>query len=487
VSEDRVGKYRLLNLLATGGMGEVYLARQEGPAGFSKPAVVKRILPHLSKDPAFVELFLNEARLAALLTHPNCVHIFELGEADGTYFIAMEHVHGRTLRSIQQRLKAQGRPFPPVQAARICAQALHGLHSAHTLKGDDGKSLGIVHRDVSPDNVMVGFNGEVKVLDFGIAEAGRVRGEPAGGNAKGKFAYVSPEQLNAEHLDGRADQWSVGVVLYELLAGRRPYTAPVDGALINLILTSEPAPLTQAAPDAPAPLVAIVERAMKKSRAERFDNAEEMALALESYAASQNAALTNGETQAFMRELFGEEALAPLPGLRTGRFPPAEPLPPRLRPVTLIAAGATALALGAGVFWWRFRPVETPTPQRPEPVAVAVVDAGVAVAVEPPPLVVDAGAAVVTAPVEAATPDAAAPHVAKAPAKATGRLDLRVNPWAQVFEGRKSLGVTPMAPFELAVGTHHLTLKNPDLKVSRDVTVKVTKGSTVVQRVDLMR
>jgi serine/threonine-protein kinase len=479
VSEDRVGKYRLLNLLATGGMGEVYLARQEGPAGFSKPAVVKRILPHLSKDPAFVELFLNEARLAALLTHPNCVHIFELGEADGTYFIAMEHVHGRTLRSIQKRLQAQGRPFPPVQAARICAQALHGLHSAHTLKGDDGKSLGIVHRDVSPDNVMVGFNGEVKVLDFGIAEAGRVRSEPSGGNAKGKFAYVSPEQLNAEPLDGRADQWSVGVVLYELLAGSRPYTAPVDGALINLILNSEPAPLTQAAPDAPAPLVAIVERAMKKSRAARFDNAEEMALALEGFAASQNAALTNSETQAFMRELFGEEALAPLPGLRTGRFPPAEPRP-RLRPVPLIAAGATAVALGAGLFWWRSRPVETPAP-------VAVVDAGVAVALEPAAAVIDAGAAVVATAVETETPDAGAAHVAKTQPKATGRLDLRVNPWAEVFEGRKRLGVTPMAPFELAAGTHHLTLKNPDLKVSRDVTVKVTKGTTVVQRVDLMR
>src|SRR3954464_3154167 len=164
-------------------------------------------------------MFLNEARLAALLQHPNCVQIFELGEDQGTWFIAMEFIHGRTLRAVKQQLKKRERVFPPGQLARIAAQALNGLQYAHTMQGEGGEPCGIVHRDMSPDNVMVGFNGTVKVLDFGIAKASNAATTTRTGTVKGKFAYMSPEQLLVQPVDGRSDLWAIGVLLYELVAG----------------------------------------------------------------------------------------------------------------------------------------------------------------------------------------------------------------------------------------------------------------------------
>src|SRR5581483_4841164 len=171
-------------------MGEVFFARQEGPAGFQKPAVVKRVLANLAQDQKFTEMFLNEARLAALLQHANVVQIFELGESDGRYFIAMEYVHGRNLRTVRRKLRELEREFPPAQLARIVSQALLGLHYAHTRTDENGAPLGIIHRDMSPENVMVGFDGAVKVLDFGIAKAANAASfiTQAGG-MKGKFAY----------------------------------------------------------------------------------------------------------------------------------------------------------------------------------------------------------------------------------------------------------------------------------------------------------
>jgi serine/threonine protein kinase len=494
VSAGQVGKYRLLRVLAAGGMGEVFLARQEGPAGFQKPAVVKRILSHLAREPSFVEMFLNEARLAALLAHPNVVQIFELGEADGTYFIAMEFIHGRTLRAVMQKLRAKNRLFPPAHLARICGQALMGLHYAHTLRGESGESLHIVHRDMSPDNIMVGFNGTVKVLDFGIAKVATSMPTTQTGTVKGKFAYMSPEQVTAQAVDGRADQWSVGVILYELLAGARPFVAPVDAALVNLILNTDAAPLRERNPQVPAALAEVVERALRKNPQDRFASAEEMALALERVAAQENVALTNGETQGFMRELFGDEALenpavltptGPLPllpsedvSLATKTSTPSKA--PRRGGAVLALTGLAFALIGAAVGFMLLKPEPKPLPVREAPKPVAVVDAGAHAAV------VDAGAEPVKVVEPAPVVDAGAPAAVKPVPRGSGKLDLRVNPWAEVFEGKKSLGITPMPPLELSAGVHQLTLKNSELKVSRSITVKVPKGGTVVQRIDLL-
>src|SRR5437588_327572 len=257
-----LGKYKLVKLIAAGGMAEVYLARQAGAAGFEKLVCLKRILPHLARDKQFVDMFLNEARLAAQLDHPNIVQIFDLGEANGNYFIAMEFIDGPNLRSVAKRAAELGELLPTPEVARIVAHAAGGLHYAHELRDPHSRQpLGLVHRDISPDNVLVHKNGSVKVVDFGIAKAAGSSGATRTGTLKGKVAYMPPEQLRGEPLDRRADVFALGVVLYELLAGKRPWEGDSEVALIGRIMTQEPEPLQNLRPETPPLLLAIVERA----------------------------------------------------------------------------------------------------------------------------------------------------------------------------------------------------------------------------------
>ncbi len=327
----QLGRYKVQKLLATGGMGEVFLARHEGPAGFSKQVVLKRVLAHLAREPEFIQMFLDEARLAAVLTHPNIVQIHELAEDSGTWFIAMEFLDGRSLRTVREKLSGLGRDMDPVQAARIMSQALDGLAYAHGLAAD-GKPLNIVHRDVSPDNVFVGFNGVVKVLDFGIAKAANAITTTRTGMVKGKAAFMPPEQLLAQPIDGRADVYAAGVVLYQLLSGLRPFEAPSDAALIQKILTAAPEPLKPRAPHVPDALCALVMKALAKTPANRFQSAAEFSSALERIVAASGVPNTNAETGAWMRMLFHDE-------LNPGAPPPApvSAVPPsvHLRPLQL--------------------------------------------------------------------------------------------------------------------------------------------------------
>ncbi|WP_224247840.1 serine/threonine protein kinase [Hyalangium gracile] len=307
MSDDRLGKYRLLKLLATGGMGEVFLARQEGPAGFAKTVVVKRMLTHLGRDPKFVEMFLNEARLAAQLSHPNVVQIFELGEHNGAYFIAMEFIHGMNLRAIKRRTEERRMEVPVGFAAWICAQALKGLHYAHTLTDELGAPQHIVHRDVSPDNVLVGFNGIVKMVDFGIAKASTSISTTGAGTVKGKYAYMAPEQLSGHPADPRTDVYAMGVVLYELLAGERPFTGTSEAALVKAILQDAPRPLREVRPNTPPELEEICRRALAKNPQERFPTAESMSTALEIFVLGLGG-VAQEEVKTLLQGLFSEEA-----------------------------------------------------------------------------------------------------------------------------------------------------------------------------------
>lgn len=311
-------KYRLLNLLATGGMGEVFLARQEGPAGFVKPVVIKRILKHLASNEAFVQMFLNEARLAASISHSNVVQIYELGCEDGTYFIVMEYVDGRSLHAVRKALKAHQRDFPPTIAARICAQALHGLHYAHQLISAEGTPLGIVHRDVSPENILVGFNGQVKLVDFGIAKANSIAGNTRAGAFKGKFHYMAPEQVTEGQIDARTDIYAMGVVLYELLTGMRPFNATTDPALIYAIATETPPHPLEVNPKLPAAIAEIVVKAMAKASGDRYPTAADMADALERFIESTSEKVGDIQVSALMKELFGTNP-TPLQPLGTGQ------------------------------------------------------------------------------------------------------------------------------------------------------------------------
>jgi serine/threonine-protein kinase len=304
-----LGKYRLLKLLATGGMAEVYLARQAGAAGFQKQVCLKRILPHLARDRQFVEMFLNEARVASQLDHPNIVSIFDLGESNGNYFIAMEFIDGPSLRAVALRAAELNELLPVAEVVRIVSQAAGGLHYAHELPGPDGQPLGLVHRDVSPDNLLVHRNGTVKIVDFGIAKAAGSTGNTGTGALKGKVAYMAPEQLRGEPVGRRADVFSLGVVLYELLAGHRPWDAPTEVALIARILNEEPQPLTEVREDALPALWSIVERALAKDPGQRHQTCQQLQADLEQYLVSLGQSATSSRLADFVRAYSPPPAL----------------------------------------------------------------------------------------------------------------------------------------------------------------------------------
>jgi serine/threonine-protein kinase len=311
----KVGRYSLLTRLASGGMANVWLARVDGVGGFQKTVVVKTILPHLADDPEFVRMFIDEALLASQIQHPNVVNIFDLGESHGSYFIAMEYIAGRTLRHVQREVKRSHRAPPPWFVLRIVASACDGLHHAHTMVGDDGKPMPIVHRDVSPENVMVSFAGDTKVLDFGIAKASNMASKTRAGVLKGKHAYMAPEQIEGA-IEGRAphpriDVYSAGVVLYELLTGRRPFRGANELALLRQILDTVPEPPHATCPWVPENLSALVMKAMARSPSERFQSALELRDAIETYLQASRSFPTRGHVANYLQGLFGDITTAP--------------------------------------------------------------------------------------------------------------------------------------------------------------------------------
>ncbi|AKQ67578.1 Serine/threonine-protein kinase pkn6 [Myxococcus hansupus] len=265
----RIGKYQLVRKLASGGMAEVFLAKAAGPRGFEKTLVLKRILPHLAEDPAFVEMFLGEARLAAQLEHPNIVQIFDFGEAEGSFFLAMELIDGPNLRKLVKRAAEEA--LPPAFCAKVIAFAAEGLAYAHEFRDvETGEPLGLIHRDVSPDNILVSRQGAVKVVDFGIAKVAGQGHRTLTGVVKGKVAYMPPEQLQAKGMDRRVDVYALGVVLYELLTGKRPFDATTDVSVMQAILFESFIPVAQRRPDVPVALQQVLDKALAKDRERRY-------------------------------------------------------------------------------------------------------------------------------------------------------------------------------------------------------------------------
>jgi serine/threonine protein kinase len=269
------GKYFLLEKLATGGMGEVFLARQQGPAGFEKILVVKKILNHLTENKEFVELFLGEARLAARMNHRNIVQVFELGEHDGTYFIAMEYVAGKSLREVIDAAQKRHERIPPEIARSIAEQICDGASYAHNLTDITGRSLNIIHRDLNPQNVLLSFGGDVKVIDFGIAKSEISTVKTEAGMIKGKFVYMSPEQSLAKELDKRSDVFAIGITLYEMLTGQNPFHKSNIVSTLEAIQRSEPQPPSEWDPSL-APFDPILAKALDKDRERRYADASEM-------------------------------------------------------------------------------------------------------------------------------------------------------------------------------------------------------------------
>ena len=274
------GKYRLIAELGHGGMAEVFLAIASGPAGFNKLLVIKQIRDQLADDPEFLAMFLDEARLAARLNHPNVVQTNEVGEDGRRYFIAMEYLEGQPLNRIAQRLGKDGR-FTLAMHVRVLIEALAGLHYAHELTDFDGTQLQVVHRDATPHNVFVTYAGQVKVVDFGIAKALGSSSETRAGVLKGKISYMAPEQALGERVDRRADVFAVGMMLWEALAGRRPFKGQNDVVILQKLVAGDipsPGTVREGIPDL---LEAICMKALAHDREERFATAEDMARALE--------------------------------------------------------------------------------------------------------------------------------------------------------------------------------------------------------------
>jgi len=303
-----IGRYELCFELASGGMASVYLARAEGSPGFEKLVALKRIHPHLASEKGYVEMFLDEARIASRITHPNVCSVFDFGEADGEYFIAMEYLVGEPLSRVHRRVMANAAQrtstLLPARMARVIAQACEGLHAAHELKDADGESLSVVHRDVSAENLFVTYDGATQVVDFGIAHARQRIHQTEAGQVKGTFPYMAPEQMTAAVVDRRVDVWALGAVLWELLTLRRLFLRDTDVNTMYAVLSSEIKPPSEYRPEIPPELDEIVLKALQRNPDERWQTAREMGKALRRVLAQQEELVGPAELADWLGELF---------------------------------------------------------------------------------------------------------------------------------------------------------------------------------------
>jgi len=303
----RFGKYLLLDKIGTGGMAELFLAKQTGLSGFEKVVAIKRILPHLTQGSEFVTMFINEAKLAALLTHQNIVQIFDLGSVDQCYYIAMEYIMGKDLRTVVNQGKAKKMPLSIGDALLIVSKICSALDYAHRKKDLNGNDLHLVHRDISPQNILVSYEGEVKLVDFGIAKAAMGGQETKTGVLKGKLAYMSPEQAWGKPVDGRTDLFALGIVLYEAVTGERLFTGNDEISILEKVRKAEVIPPTQLNPAIPPELEAVLKKAMAKEPENRYQTASEMEMALEELISKKGYAFSSLSLSHYMQALFADE------------------------------------------------------------------------------------------------------------------------------------------------------------------------------------
>jgi serine/threonine-protein kinase len=280
-AERMLGRYALFGEIASGGMATVHFGRLQGPVGFSRTVAIKRLHPQYAKDPEFATMFLDEARVAARIQHPNVVATLDVVPLDGELFLVMEYVQGEALSKVFRTLRTHSRSIPLPVVGSLVTGVLYGLHSAHEARSERGEPLHIVHRDVSPQNILVGSDGVARVLDFGVAKAaGRVQ-TTREGQIKGKIAYMAPEQLRGEGVDRRADVYGAAVVLWEALCNRRLFEGDNDGVVLRRVLDGPVPSPSAVVPSLPPALDEIVHRGLSRDPAQRYQTAREMAVALE--------------------------------------------------------------------------------------------------------------------------------------------------------------------------------------------------------------
>ncbi len=424
----QVGRYLLLDKIASGGAATVHLGRLLGSEGFSRTVAIKRLHPAFSEDPGVVTLFLEEARLASRIRHPNVLATLDVVSEAGELLLVMEYVPGLSLYQVMQALSSRGEPMPVTVACGIVGAALIGLHAAHEAKNDQGLPLQLVHRDVSPQNLLVGRDGVVRVGDFGIAKAaGRVQSTREG-EVKGKAPYMAPEQVRGRPLDRRTDVYAASVVLWEALTGQRLFTGDSPLAVMTQVLEKPIVPARQLRPGVPESVDAIVRRGLSRQPSERFATAEDMAMALEGAVG----VLSSRELGAWVERVDPEtlkadaDRLLEVESTLPEVLPPeagSAPVAPRSRRPWLVAAGAVGLGLAALVSWYstRFASASNEPPAAPSPLPPSE---GVAAPTPPPvaaPAVVAAPPPEV-APVKTVVPGSGTPPRTRGPSpKADGK------------------------------------------------------------------
>lgn len=411
----RIGRYEMFEEFASGGMGKVHFGRLVGDVGFARVVAIKRLHPHLAQEKSFVDMFIDEARLAARIHHPNVVATLDAVSEQGELLLVMEYITGVPLATLLRSATDRRARMPPKIALRVVSDVLYGLHAAHTAENEEGAPLGIIHRDVSPQNVMVGADGLTRVLDFGIAKAATRIHSTQGGHLKGKLAYMAPEQILDHDLGPFTDVYASSVVLWECLTGQRLFVASNEGAMIAKLLEAPIHNPSRFAPEVPESLGELVLRGLARDPAQRFATARDMAVALESHGPvalpNEVAEWLKGVDAPSLDELERHETdvrTATAPGSRQPRVsatpparasrapddevlsaaPLASQVPPHREPASVSTAFGTAspetvapsgrrpvwlvvpvllmLATGAGAFFWFARPT-TPSPTTETP------------------------------------------------------------------------------------------------------------------------
>ncbi|MCK9462733.1 MAG: protein kinase [Proteobacteria bacterium] len=509
------GNYELIEKVAVGGMAEIFRAVSVHGQGVQKAVCIKRIHPALSSDGVFVAMFIEEARLGVSMVHGNIVPVFDFGYVDGHYYLAMEWVDGLDLATLCGRARIVGIDWPPELAMHVVVEVLEGLAYAHQKRDDQGRPLELVHRDVSPSNILVSLDGQVKLLDFGIARSEAREWKTSTGVVKGKPGYMSPEQACGGEVDARADVWSCGAVLYELLSGvrlrdgRRPLADPVLDAIVRRAIDAIPKNRYGSARELQAELTAVLDARRNQPRARDLaafidrvrsaaatgtnwdmkSSAVEQHLAAALEAANRDAAdppTRNDDQPATVRLAEDEVAEDELASARTVLVDAGARPKPRLRPWILGLAALAALAVAAGAWLLLFAPDDpsaTTVTATPPPAVPAVADAG-ARAVPTPPAP-DGGALDDAGPrPPEATPDEpprpkgdrarTAPAV---PRKAL--LSVNSSPWSNIVLDGREIGATPIPidkPRQIPPGRHVLVLTNPVSGATRTVVFTVAAG-----------
>jgi serine/threonine protein kinase len=494
------GKYALLRKIASGGMAEVFLAKQVGLDGFEKLVVLKRILPHLAHQPEYVRMFLDEAKTAADLRHSNLVGTFEIGEDHGVYFMVMEFLYGQDVRTVYKTAIAQKVEVPLHFTVGILIDACAGLHYAHTKRDLSGKKLGIVHRDISPQNMIVTYEGETKIVDFGIAKAAHQKTETASGVLKGKYSYMSPEQAMGQHTDHRTDIFALGIVLFEMTTLRRLFRKESEALTLRGIVECQVPLPSSFVPSYPKVLERIVMRALAKDKEERYQSCQDLRVDLEDFLAQQRVAHSPPRLGHFMRQLFQDriekekslsaedtDALSAL--FWTGSYSASNPktkekvdtistridaLPKRRRSW----AGQATLALlffGIASLFVTLAWFGNNSPKVEQLSALNKAHAPS----------VDDFFELETRSLPQKPPIAPAVPAPKPKQKIEfGRLKVVVKPWAEVYLDDVKIGATPFAAKKLPEGTYQIRLENPKLQKKLTQSITITPGRDTLVRHD---